>query len=54
MFAEVPDMGLVLQWDHGTRAYLRLDPQWQGKVGTELEILTFEELITDTHLAFVE
>lgn len=34
VFAEVSDMGLVLQWDRGTRAYLRLDPQWQGKVRT--------------------
>nr|XP_045582104.1 hemocytin-like isoform X3 [Procambarus clarkii] len=32
VFAEVPDMGLVLQWDRGTRAYLRLDPVWRGKV----------------------
>ncbi|XP_063867870.1 uncharacterized protein LOC135104399 [Scylla paramamosain] len=32
VFAEVSDMGLVLQWDRGTRAYLRLDTQWQGKV----------------------
>ncbi|XP_071530009.1 uncharacterized protein [Panulirus ornatus] len=32
VFAEVTDMGLVLQWDRGTRAYLRLDPMWQGKV----------------------
>ncbi|KAK7066927.1 Mucin-5B [Halocaridina rubra] len=32
LFAEVTDMGLVLQWDRGTRAYLRLDPSWTGKV----------------------
>ncbi|XP_069168114.1 von Willebrand factor-like [Procambarus clarkii] len=32
VFAEVTDMGLVLQWDRGTRAYLRLDPVWKGKV----------------------
>ncbi|KAK3857259.1 hypothetical protein Pcinc_036476, partial [Petrolisthes cinctipes] len=32
VFAEVADMGLVLQWDMGTRTYLRLSPSWQGKV----------------------
>lgn len=32
VFAEVTDMGLVLQWDRGTRAYLRLDTMWQARV----------------------
>ena len=32
IFAEVPDMGIVLQWDRGTRAYIILDPMWKNKV----------------------
>ena len=32
VFIEVADLGLVLQWDHGTRVYLRLDPKWKGRV----------------------
>ncbi len=31
VFLEVADLGLVLQWDHGTRIYLRLDPKWKGR-----------------------
>ncbi|KAF6208903.1 hypothetical protein GE061_014645, partial [Apolygus lucorum] len=31
-FAEVPDLGIVLQWDKGTRISVRLDPKWRGKV----------------------
>lgn len=33
MFAEVADLGLVLQWDRGTRVSLRADPKWKNKVG---------------------
>ncbi|XP_046389468.1 hemocytin isoform X2 [Ischnura elegans] len=32
MFAEVFDLGLVLQWDKGTRLYLKLDPSWKNRV----------------------
>ena len=32
IFAEVPDMGLVLQWDKGTRTYITLAPTWKNKV----------------------
>lgn len=32
LFVEVADLGLVLQWDHGTRAHIRLDPKWKGLV----------------------
>ena len=32
VFAEVADMGLVLQWDRGTRTYLTLDQRWKNKV----------------------
>lgn len=34
IFVEVADLGLVLQWDHGTRVYLRLDPKWKGRVSS--------------------
>ncbi|KAK2585761.1 hypothetical protein KPH14_010370 [Odynerus spinipes] len=30
VFLDVPDLGLVLQWDKGTRVYIRLDPKWKG------------------------
>ncbi|KAK9502170.1 hypothetical protein O3M35_012753 [Rhynocoris fuscipes] len=32
MFAEVADLGLVLQWDKGTRVTLRAEPKWKNKV----------------------
>lgn len=32
VFVEVADLGLVLQWDRGTRAYIRLHPKWKGLV----------------------
>jgi len=32
VFAEVFDLGLVLQWDRGTRIYVRADPRWKDKV----------------------
>ncbi|BES96307.1 Hypothetical protein NTJ_09116 [Nesidiocoris tenuis] len=32
IFAEVPELGIVLQWDKGTRINVRLDTQWRGKV----------------------
>jgi hypothetical protein len=32
VFAEVFDLGLVLQWDRGTRVYIRADPKWKNKV----------------------
>ncbi|XP_073969601.1 hemolectin isoform X3 [Rhodnius prolixus] len=32
MFAEVADLGLVLQWDRGTRVSLRADPKWKNKL----------------------
>lgn len=31
VFLDVPDLGLVLQWDEGTRVYIRLDPKWKGR-----------------------
>ncbi|EFN85665.1 Hemocytin [Harpegnathos saltator] len=31
VFVDVPDLRLVLQWDKGTRAYVRLDPEWKGR-----------------------
>ena len=34
VFVEVADLGLVLQWDRGTRAYIRLDPKWKGFVSS--------------------
>ncbi|XP_015177061.1 PREDICTED: hemocytin [Polistes dominula] len=30
VFLDVPDLGLVLQWDKGTRVYIRLNPKWKG------------------------
>jgi hypothetical protein len=32
VFAEVFDLGLVLQWDRGTRVYVRADPKWKDRV----------------------
>jgi hypothetical protein len=32
VFAEVFDLGLVLQWDRGTRVYVRADPRWKDRV----------------------
>nr|XP_034190302.1 hemocytin [Osmia lignaria] len=31
VFVDVPDMGLTLQWDRGTRVYVKLDPKWKGR-----------------------
>ncbi|XP_026667953.1 hemocytin isoform X2 [Ceratina calcarata] len=31
VFVDVPDMGLTLQWDRGTRVYVRLDPKWKAR-----------------------
>ncbi|XP_057325268.1 hemocytin-like isoform X2 [Microplitis mediator] len=30
IFLDVPDLGLVLQWDQGTRVYVKLNPNWKG------------------------
>ncbi|XP_050525527.1 hemocytin [Daktulosphaira vitifoliae] len=30
--AEVPDMGIVIHWDKGTRVHLQLDPKWKSHV----------------------
>jgi hypothetical protein len=32
VFAEVFDLGVVLQWDRGTRVYVRVDPKWKDRV----------------------
>ncbi|XP_012135564.1 hemolectin [Megachile rotundata] len=31
VFVDVPDIGVTLQWDKGTRVYIRLDPKWKGR-----------------------
>ncbi|XP_058797462.1 hemocytin [Phymastichus coffea] len=31
VFLDVPDLGLVVQWDEGTRAYVRLDARWKSR-----------------------
>ncbi|KAL6266408.1 hypothetical protein P5V15_003260 [Pogonomyrmex californicus] len=31
VFVDVPDLKLVLQWDRGTRVYIRLNPEWKGR-----------------------
>lgn len=31
VFLDVPDLGLVIQWDEGTRVYVRLDVKWKGR-----------------------
>ncbi|XP_043237348.1 hemocytin-like [Amphibalanus amphitrite] len=31
-FVEAPNLGLVVQWDYGTRIYIRLSSQWKGKM----------------------
>lgn len=43
VFAEVFDLGLVLQWDRGTRVYVRADPKWKDRVS---------DLMTDNTLCF--
>ncbi|KAK0088266.1 hypothetical protein PV326_004912 [Microctonus aethiopoides] len=30
VFLDVPDLGIVVQWDKGTRVYIKLDPKWKG------------------------
>ncbi|XP_071447163.1 hemocytin-like [Hetaerina americana] len=32
VFAEVFDLGVVLQWDRGTRLYLKIDPSWKNRI----------------------
>ncbi|XP_063233046.1 hemocytin isoform X2 [Bacillus rossius redtenbacheri] len=32
VFAEVYDLGLVVQWDRATRVYIKVDPRWLDKV----------------------
>ncbi|XP_049862899.1 hemocytin [Schistocerca gregaria] len=32
VFSEVPDLDIVLQWDRGTRVYVKLGPRWKGLV----------------------
>nr|CAD7397465.1 unnamed protein product [Timema cristinae] len=32
VFAEVFDLGLLLQWDRGTRVYIKVDPRWIDKL----------------------
>lgn len=32
VFLDVPDLGVVIQWDEGTRVYVRVDPKWKGRV----------------------
>lgn len=44
VFVEVADLGLVLQWDQGTRIYLRLDPKWKGRVSVGLAALQIRRL----------
>ncbi|XP_034943572.1 hemocytin, partial [Chelonus insularis] len=31
IFLDIPTLGLVLQWDQGTRVYIKLDPKWKGR-----------------------
>ncbi|KOX75564.1 Hemocytin [Melipona quadrifasciata] len=31
VFVDVPDMGLTVQWDKGTRVYIKLEPSWKGR-----------------------
>ncbi|XP_026826604.1 hemocytin isoform X2 [Ooceraea biroi] len=31
VFVDVPDLELILQWDKGTRVYVRLSPQWKSR-----------------------
>ncbi|KAG8236359.1 hypothetical protein J437_LFUL016579, partial [Ladona fulva] len=32
VFAEVSDIGIVLQWDKGTRIYVKANPSWKNKI----------------------
>ncbi|XP_076276507.1 hemolectin isoform X2 [Lasioglossum baleicum] len=31
VFVDAPDLGLTVQWDKGTRVYIKLDPRWKGR-----------------------
>ncbi|XP_078043521.1 hemolectin [Augochlora pura] len=31
VFVDAPDLGLTVQWDKGTRVYLKLDPRWKSR-----------------------
>jgi hypothetical protein len=52
IFIEVADLGLVLQWDHGTRIYLRLDPKWKGRVSKFAFLFTILVFIFSLTLSF--
>lgn len=32
VFVEVTDLGLILQWDMGTRIYVKVNPKWKNRV----------------------
>ncbi|GLH02043.1 Hemocytin [Gryllus bimaculatus] len=32
VFAEVADLGVVVQWDQGTRVYVKVEPRWKSKI----------------------
>lgn len=32
IIVEAPDLGLVVHWDKGTRAYVKVDPRWKNRV----------------------
>lgn len=32
VIVEAPDLGLVIQWDKGTRVYVKVDPRWKDRV----------------------
>jgi hypothetical protein len=53
IFIEVADLGLVLQWDHGTRIYLRLDPKWKGRVSKFAFLFTILVFIFSLTLSFL-
>lgn len=37
VIVEVPDLGLVVHWDKGTRVYVKVDPKWKGRVSTNFQ-----------------
>ena len=52
IYADVPDLGIVLQWDKGTTVILRVDPKWKTLVN-DLENSNSLYKDSGSHLSFL-
>ena len=43
-FIEAPGLGLVVQWDYGTRIYIRLSSRWKGQVSRPVHLLSRKDM----------